>query len=60
MSTPRPPCSPQLFAAAGNQLHPTATGFKTGHEPVHRSESGQWVAIDPKRALVLPLVPTRR
>jgi hypothetical protein len=26
----------QLFAA-GNQLRATATGFKTGHEPVHRS-----------------------
>jgi DNA polymerase I-like protein with 3'-5' exonuclease and polymerase domains len=36
----------QLFAAGGNQIHPTATGFKTGHEPVHRSESGQCVAID--------------
>src|SRR5262245_26150534 len=36
----------QLFAAAGNPLHPTATGFKTGHEPVHRSETGQYVAID--------------
>jgi hypothetical protein len=36
----------QLFAAAGNQLYPSATGFKTGHEPVHRSESGQCVTID--------------
>jgi hypothetical protein len=27
----------QLLAAAGNQLHPTPTGFKTGHEPMHRS-----------------------
>jgi hypothetical protein len=36
----------QLFAAAGNPLHPTAAGFKTGHEPVHRSESGQCVAIE--------------
>jgi hypothetical protein len=27
----------QLFAATGNQLYPTATGFKTGHEPVHPS-----------------------
>jgi DNA polymerase-1 len=40
----------QLFAAAGNQLHPTATGFKTGHEPVHRSESGQCVTIDAEKA----------
>jgi DNA polymerase-1 len=39
----------QLFAA-GNQLHPTATGFKTGHEPVHRSESGQCVTIDAEKA----------
>jgi DNA primase len=36
----------QLFATAGNPLHPTATGFKTGHDPVHPSESGQCVAID--------------
>jgi hypothetical protein len=27
----------QLFAAPGNHLYPTATGFKTGHEPVHPS-----------------------
>jgi CHC2 zinc finger len=40
----------QLFAAAGNQLHPTVTGFKTGHEPVHRSENGQCVTIDAEKA----------
>jgi hypothetical protein len=40
----------QLFAGAGNQLHPTSAGFKTGHEPVHRSESGQCVAIDADQA----------
>jgi DNA polymerase-1 len=39
----------QLFATGGNQIHPTATGFKTGHEPVHRSESGQCVAIDAEK-----------
>jgi hypothetical protein len=40
----------QLFAAAGNQLHPTATGFKTGHEPVHRSQGGQCMTIDADQA----------
>jgi hypothetical protein len=40
----------QVFAAAGNQLYPTASGFKTGHEPVHRSESGQCVTIDAEKA----------
>jgi len=40
----------QLFAAAGNQIHPTATGFRTDHEPVHRSESGLCVTIDAEKA----------
>src|SRR5262249_44568784 len=46
MTAPAATLLTQLFAAAGNPLHPTAAGFKTGHEPVHRSESGQCVAID--------------
>jgi hypothetical protein len=46
MSVPAATLLAQLFATAGNPLHPTATGFKTGHEPVHPSESGQCVAID--------------
>jgi hypothetical protein len=50
MSVPPATLLAQLFAAEGNPLHPTATGFKTGHEPVHRSESGQCVAIDADRA----------
>jgi hypothetical protein len=37
MSVPVATLLAQLFTAAGNQLYPTATGFKTGHEPVHRS-----------------------
>jgi hypothetical protein len=50
MSVPATTLLAQLFAAAGNQLRPTPTGFKTGHEPVHRSESGQCVAIDADKA----------
>ncbi|MDQ3828985.1 MAG: hypothetical protein M3361_06690 [Candidatus Tectomicrobia bacterium] len=50
MSVPATTLLAQLFAAAGNQLRPTATGFKTGHEPVHRSASGQCVAIDADKA----------
>lgn len=30
----------QLFATAGNTLHATPTGFRTGHEPLHTSSSG--------------------
>jgi hypothetical protein len=37
MTAPAATLLAQLFAAEGNQIHPTATGFKTGHEPVHRS-----------------------
>jgi DNA polymerase I-like protein with 3'-5' exonuclease and polymerase domains len=40
---------PQLFADAGNTLHPTATGFRCGHEPVHNSSSGACVHIDPAK-----------
>lgn len=37
----------QLFAEAGNALHPTPRDIRSGHEPVHRSESGTCVSIDP-------------
>jgi len=30
----------QIFAAEENLLHPTASGFRNGHEPVHSSASG--------------------
>src|SRR5262249_39329920 len=36
-----------LFTDAGNTLRPTATGFRSGHEPVHKSASGECVHIDP-------------
>jgi hypothetical protein len=49
MTAPAATLLAQLFASAGNPLHPTAAGFKTGHEPVHRSESRQCVAIDAQR-----------
>jgi hypothetical protein len=42
---------PQLFAAAGNTLRATATGFRCGHEPVHSSSSGECVSIDPAKAV---------
>jgi hypothetical protein len=41
----------QLFAAAGNTLRPTPTGFRCGHEPVHNSSSGECVHIDPAKGL---------
>src|SRR5262245_3032837 len=41
----------QLFADAGNTLRPTATGFRSGHEPVHSSSSGECVSIDPAKAV---------
>jgi hypothetical protein len=50
MSAPAATLLAQLFAAAGNQLHPTSAGFKTSHEPVHCSERGQCVAIDADKA----------
>jgi DNA polymerase I-like protein with 3'-5' exonuclease and polymerase domains len=39
----------QLFADAGNILRATATGFRSGHEPVHSSSSGECVHIDPAK-----------
>ena len=39
----------QLFADAGNTLRATATGFRSGHEPVHSSSSGACVSIDPEK-----------
>ena len=39
----------QLFADAGNTLRPTAMGFRSGHEPVHKSASGECVHIDPAK-----------
>jgi hypothetical protein len=36
----------QFFTAAGNTLHATPTGFRTGHEPAYPSSSGTCVAID--------------
>jgi hypothetical protein len=35
----------QIFAAEGNPLHATASGFRTGHEPVHASTSGTCVNL---------------
>ena len=40
-----------LFQEAGNTLHANGSGFKTGHEPVHGSKSGQCVKIDPEKAV---------
>lgn len=42
---------PRLFADAGNRLSPTASGFKTGHEPVHASASGTCVSLDAEKAV---------
>jgi hypothetical protein len=39
----------QLFADAGNTLRATATGFRSGHEPVHSSSAGACVSIDPEK-----------
>jgi hypothetical protein len=39
----------QLFAQAGNPLRATPTGFRTSHEPVHSSSSGECVSIDPAK-----------
>jgi hypothetical protein len=39
----------QLFADAGNTLRPTATGFRSGHEPVHSSSSGRVSASIPHK-----------
>src|SRR5690349_14141102 len=36
----------QIFARAGNRLHPTAMGFDTGHEPCHSSKSGRCVGLN--------------
>ena len=41
----------QLFADAGNTLRATATGFRSGHEPVHSSSSGACVSIDPAQGV---------
>lgn len=40
---------PRLFADAGNRLNPTASGFKTAHEPMHTSASGTCVSIDAQK-----------
>jgi len=42
---------PQLFADAGNTLRAMATGFRSGHEPVHSSSSGTCVSIDPAQGV---------
>jgi DNA polymerase I-like protein with 3'-5' exonuclease and polymerase domains len=36
----------QVFVDAGNTLHATPAGFRTGHEPVHQSSSGTCVVIN--------------
>jgi hypothetical protein len=41
----------QLFADAGNTLRATATGFRSGHEPMHSSSSGACVSIDPAKGV---------
>jgi len=41
----------QLFADTGNTLRATATGFRSGHEPVHTSSSGDCVSIDPAKGV---------
>ncbi len=41
---------PRLFVDAGNALTPTPQGFKTGHEPVHRSQSGHCVTINDEKS----------
>ena len=40
---------PRLFAEESNVLKATASGFKTGHEPVHQSSSGTCVTIDAQK-----------